>query len=183
MGSVSAKKVLNSLQVSKKTTLSRFLYALGIREVGEATANNLAMHYKNLSALQDAGIEALKEVADVGDIVAKNIYYFFRQPSNLQVVNRLLEAGVHWPDIQAVESTTQTLVGQTFVITGSFANISRSDIKSELQALGAKVSGSVSKKTNTLIAGTAAGSKLEKAQALDINIMDEQQLFTLLNKQ
>ena len=182
MGETSAKKLINSLQVSKKTTLARFLYSLGIREVGEATANNLANHYQTLEAIKLAGIEDLQRVADVGEIVAKHIYYFFRQQHNVEVVGKLIAAGVHWPEIEKVQESELPLVGQTFVITGSFNNISRGDIKNALQLLGAKVAGSVSKKTSTVIAGDAAGSKLTKAQELGIKIIDETALLTLLKR-
>jgi len=182
MGEVSAKKLINSLQLSKKTTLARFLYSLGIREVGEATANNLANHYKQIDAIKAASIEKLQSVSDVGEIVAKHIYYFFRQEHNIEVVNQLLAAGVHWPDIKQVAQGELSLAGQIFVITGSFNSLSRSDIKTALQDLGAKVSGSVSKNTTTVIAGEAAGSKLTKAQDLGIEIIDEDAIVSLLNK-
>jgi DNA ligase (NAD+) len=182
MGTVSAKKLINSLQISKKTTLSRFLYSLGIREVGEATANNLANHYQTIEKLKIASIENLQAVSDVGEIVAKHIYYFFRQDHNLDVVDQLREAGVHWPAIKKIENSELSLSGQIFVITGSFNVMSRNDIKSALQDLGAKVAGSVSKKTTTVIAGEAAGSKLTKAQELGIEIMNEETLLNLLNK-
>ncbi|MBB1273576.1 NAD-dependent DNA ligase LigA [Psychromonas sp. SR45-3] len=182
MGETSAKKLVNSLQLSKKTTLARFLYSLGIREVGEATAANLANHYKTLPAIIAAGIESLKSVSDVGEIVAKHLYYFFREEHNLTVVEQLLAAGVHWPEIQEVDQSELSLLDKTFVITGSFEAISRNDIKAALQALGAKVAGSVSKKTNTLVAGSAAGSKLIKATELDIEILDEAAILKLLGK-
>ena len=182
MGETSAKKLVNSLQLSKKTTLARFLYSLGIREVGEATAANLATHYKTLSAIKEAGIESLKSVSDVGEIVAKHLYYFLRQDHNLEVIEQLVTAGVHWPEIEAVDESELLLLDKTFVITGSFEAISRNDIKAALQALGAKVAGSVSKKTNTLVAGTAAGSKLTKATELGIEILDESAVLKLLGK-
>ena len=182
MGKVSANKLINGLQQGKKTTLARFLYALGIREVGEATANNLANFYKDLSPLKDASIESLQSVSDVGEIVAKHIYYFFKQDHNLVVVEQLLKAGVHWPEIKQVEESKLSLLNQTFVITGSFTAMSRNDIKAALQALGAKVAGSVSKNTSTLIAGDSAGSKLTKAEVLGIEIMDEQAVLALLNR-
>ena len=182
MGETSAKKLVNSLQLSKKTTLARFLYSLGIREVGEATAANLANHYKTLPAIIAAGVESLKSVSDVGEIVAKHLYYFFREEHNLTVVEQLLAAGVHWPKIQEVDQSELSLLDKTFVITGSFDAISRNDIKAALQALGAKVAGSVSKKTNTLVAGSAAGSKLTKATELGIEILDEAAILTLLGK-
>ena len=182
MGTVSAKKLINSLQLSKKTTLARFLYSLGIREVGEATANNLANHYHTMDALKLASVENLQAVSDVGEIVAKHIYYFFRQDHNIAVVEQLLDAGIHWPEIKMLDESELSLSGKIFVITGSFNVMSRSDIKSALQDLGAKVAGSVSKKTTTVIAGEAAGSKLTKAQDLGIEIMDEETLLNLLNK-
>ena len=182
MGETSAKKLVNSLQLSKKTTLARFLYSLGIREVGEATAANLATHYKTLSAIKEAGIESLKSVSDVGEIVAKHLYYFLRQDHNLEVIEQLVTAGVHWPEIEAVDESELLLLDKTFVITGSFEAMSRNDIKAALQALGAKVAGSVSKKTNTLVAGTAAGSKLTKATELGIEILDESAVLKLLGK-
>ena len=182
MGETSAKKLVNSLQLSKKTTLARFLYSLGSREVGEATAANLATHYKTLSAIKEAGIESLKSVSDVGEIVAKHLYYFLRQDHNLEVIEQLVTAGVHWPEIEAVDESELVLLDKTFVITGSFEAMSRNDIKAALQALGAKVAGSVSKKTNTLVAGTAAGSKLTKATELGIEILDESAVLKLLGK-
>ena len=182
MGETSAKKLVNNLQLSKKTTLARFLYSLGIREVGEATAANLANHYKTLPALKAAGIESLKSVSDVGEIVAKHLYYFLRQAHNLEVIEQLISAGVHWPEIQEVDKNELVLLDKTFVITGSFNKLSRNDIKAALQALGAKVAGSVSKKTNTLVAGEDAGSKLAKATELGIEILDEEAVLTLLGK-
>lgn len=182
MGAVSAKKLINSLQVAKKTTLARFLYSLGIREVGEATANNLANHYKTIDKLKGAGIEDLQSVSDVGEIVAKHIYYFFRQKHNIEVMTKLIESGIHWPEIKEVAVNEQSLLGQIFVITGSFNSISRNEIKTALQDLGAKVAGSVSKKTTTLVAGEAAGSKLSKAQELGITVIDEVTVMSLLSR-
>jgi DNA ligase (NAD+) len=182
MGDTSAKKLVNSLQLSKKTTLARFLYSMGIREVGEATAANLASHYKTLNAIKNAGIESLKSVNDVGEIVAKHLYYFFRQDHNLEVIDQLITAGIHWPEIKDVDESELPLRDKTFVITGSFEALSRNDIKAALQALGAKVAGSVSKNTNALIAGSAAGSKLTKATELGIEILDEASVLKLLGK-
>ena len=182
MGETSAKKLVNSLQLSKKTTLARFLYSMGIREVGEATAANLASHYKTLSAIEDAGIESLKSVSDVGEIVAKHLYYFFRQDHNLEVIERLVTAGIHWPEMKEVDESEMSLLDKTFVITGSFDAMSRNDIKAALQALGAKVAGSVSKNTDALVAGSAAGSKLTKATELGIEILDEESVLKLLSK-
>ena len=182
MGDVSARKLLNSLQVSKKTTLAKFLYSLGIREVGEATAKNLAEHYLTLESIKIAKIDDLIKVSDVGEIVAKHIYYFFRQEHNTQVIDKLINAGIHWPALEAKSESALPLLGQTYVITGSFTDLSRSDIKEALEKLGAKVAGSVSKKTDAVVAGTAAGSKLTKAEDLGIKIYDEKGLLNLINE-
>ena len=186
MGEKSASKLLASLDIARATTLPRFLYALGIREVGEATANNLAQHYLTLDAVMAAEVESLLKVADVGDIVAKHVYYFFRQADNQAVVASLVTAvdaggcGLHWPEIVALAVEEQPLAGQTFVLTGTLSQMSRSDAKAALQALGAKVAGSVSAKTSCVVAGEAAGSKLVKAQELGLKILDEDGLVALL---
>lgn len=181
MGPKSAQNVINALEKSKQTTLARFIYALGIREVGEVTANNLVQHFYDLESIQNATIEQLVEVPDVGHIVAEHIVNFFAQPQNKSVIESLIELGIHWPEVerqsQAVESE---ISGLTVVITGSFNQLSRNDAKAQLQALGAKVTGSVSKKTDILFAGEAAGSKLTKAQELGIEIKDEAQLIEIL---
>lgn len=187
MGDKSASKLLAALDKARETTLPRFLYALGIREVGEATANNLALHFLTLEAVMHADVDSLLEVSDVGEIVAKHLYYFFRQPDNQVVVQALVASqeqggcGLHWPAIEKLAADEQPLAGQTFVLTGTLTQLSRSDAKAALQALGAKVAGSVSAKTNCVIAGEAAGSKLVKAQELEILILDEDGLLALLN--
>ncbi|MFD1007725.1 NAD-dependent DNA ligase LigA [Oceanisphaera ostreae] len=187
MGDKSASKLLAALDKARETTLPRFLYALGIREVGEATANNLALHFLTLEAVMHADVDSLLEVSDVGEIVAKHLYYFFRQPDNQVVVQALVASqeqggcGLHWPAIEKLAADEQPLAGQTFVLTGTLTQLSRSDAKAALQALGAKVAGSVSAKTNCVIAGEAAGSKLVKAQELEIPILDEDGLLALLN--
>lgn len=186
MGEKSANKLLTALDAARSTTLPRFLYALGIREVGEATANNLAQHFLTLDAVMKAEVEQLLMVPDVGEIVAKHLYYFFRQPDNQAVVQALVApageggCGLHWPEIKAVVVTEQPLAGQTFVLTGTLSQLSRSDAKAALQALGAKVAGSVSAKTSCVVAGEAAGSKLVKAQELGVAILDEDGLLALL---
>ncbi|MCW8328144.1 NAD-dependent DNA ligase LigA [Photobacterium sp. SDRW27] len=183
MGPKSAQKLVDSLAKSKQTTLPRFLYSLGIREVGEATAANLANHFENLDAIKVASKEQLIEVPDVGDIVAAHLYNFFREEHNLAVINDLLEVGIHWPAIEKPEEGIELpLEGKTVVLTGSLSQLTRSDAKAALQKLGAKVTGSVSKKTDLLVAGEAAGSKLAKAQELDIEIWDEQALVDLINR-
>ncbi|MEF1281808.1 NAD-dependent DNA ligase LigA [Vibrio fortis] len=182
MGPKSAQNVVNALTKAKETTLARFLYSLGIREVGEATAMNLAQHFKSLDMVQTATHEQLVEVQDIGDIVASHITSFFSQEKNREVVDKLLELGLTWPAIEApVEGQLLPLEGKTVVLTGSLSQLGRSEAKAALQALGAKVTGSVSKKTDILFAGEAAGSKLTKAQDLGIEIRNEQDLIDLLS--
>ncbi|MFD2180292.1 NAD-dependent DNA ligase LigA [Veronia pacifica] len=182
MGPKSAQNLVNALNVAKETTLSRFIYSLGIREVGEATAANLANHFKTLDAIRAANEEQLIEVQDVGEIVARHLVSFFSEPHNEEVIEGLLLAGIHWPEISTPDETQpQPLAGKTVVLTGSLSIMSRGDAKAALQALGAKVTGSVSAKTDLLIAGEAAGSKLTKAQDLGIEIIDEQQMIDLLS--
>lgn len=181
MGPKSAQNIVNALQAAKQTTLPRFLYALGIREVGEATAMNLAHHFYNLDAIMQAPVEALIEVQDVGMIVASHVHAFFTQERNQNVVRDLIDLGITWPDIEAKsEDTPQPLAGKVVVLTGTLSQLSRSDAKAALQALGAKVTGSVSKKTDILFAGEAAGSKLAKAQELGIEVRGEQDLIDMI---
>ncbi|MDX7648906.1 NAD-dependent DNA ligase LigA [Aeromonas caviae] len=176
MGQKSALNLVAAIDAARSTTLPRFLFALGIREVGEATALNLANHFLTLEALRAATVEQLLEVADVGDIVAKHVYYFLRQPHNIEVLDALLAAGIHWPPIEKKEAADQPFAGKTFVLTGTLTALSRNDAKAALQALGAKVAGSVSAKTDVLVAGEAAGSKLAKAQELGITVWTEAEL-------
>ncbi|QIZ76869.1 NAD-dependent DNA ligase LigA [Ferrimonas lipolytica] len=183
MGMKSAEKLIKSLQAARETTLPRFLYSLGIREVGEATAANLARHFKTLEALAAADVDALIEVDEVGEIVAKHVYYFFRQPHNQEVIAALIDvdgANLHWAAIEEVAEDQQPLKGQTWVLTGTMSQLGRADAKAALEALGAKVSGSVSKNTTTLVAGEKAGSKLTKATDLGVAVLDEQGLLALL---
>ncbi|TKB57319.1 NAD-dependent DNA ligase LigA [Ferrimonas aestuarii] len=185
MGTKSAQKLVDALQASKATTLPKFLYSLGIREVGEATAANLARHFTTLEAVANADIDALIEVDDVGTIVAQQVHHFFRQPHNQEVIAALVDperAGIHWPEIEAVSEDAQPLKGQTWVLTGSLSQLSRSEAKAGLESLGAKVSGSVSKKTHCVVAGEKAGSKLTKAQELGIEVWDEGKLVELLGQ-
>ncbi|MCC2615338.1 NAD-dependent DNA ligase LigA [Aestuariibacter halophilus] len=179
MGEKSASNLLAALDKAKQTTFARFLYALGIREVGEATAANLAEHFGTLAALQQADIEALQEVPDVGEVVAAHIANFFAEPHNLEVIDALLAEGVEWPDVVAVVGDDLPLSGKTVVLTGTLSSMGRDDAKARLQALGAKVAGSVSAKTDYLIAGEKAGSKLRKAESLGVAVMDEQQMLEL----
>lgn len=180
MGEKSASNVINALNTSKSTTLPRFLYALGIREVGESTAKRLATHFLTLAKIKSASESVLIEVDDIGPVAAANIRAFFDNDDNQATVASLIEQGVHWPDI-VTPAENLKLTNQVFVITGSFEHASRDEIKSILESLGAKVSGSVSKNTTTLVAGSKAGSKLAKAQSLDIPIIDERQLLALIN--
>ncbi len=179
MGKKSAQNLLKALEKAKQTSLAKFIYSLGIREVGEATANNLANHFLSLAALKQADETALQQVDDVGEVVAKNIVNFFKEAHNLAVVHEL-EQIMSWPDIIPKSVDEQPLAGKTYVITGTLNQMSRSEAKSALQALGAKVSGSVSIKTDYLIAGEKAGSKLTKAQDLGVEILSEDELLTLL---
>ncbi|GED45127.1 DNA ligase [Vreelandella aquamarina] len=172
MGEKSATNLVNALEKAKQTTLARFIYALGIREVGEATAANVANHFGTLQALQDADQAALEAVNDVGPIVAKHIHTFFRQPHNLETIQALIEAGITWQESEVTQGPTP-LEGQTWVLTGAMESMTRDEGKARLQALGAKVAGSVSKKTTCLVAGEAAGSKLTKAEQLGVEVIDE----------
>ncbi|MCK0746308.1 NAD-dependent DNA ligase LigA [Chromohalobacter nigrandesensis] len=168
----SANNLVNALETAKRTTLARFIYAIGIREVGEATAANLARHFGTLQALREATLEALEAVEDVGPVVARHIHTFFRQVHNQETLDDLINVGVTW-DEQTIIERPQPLAGQTWVLTGTLEGMTRDDGKARLQALGAKVSGSVSKKTAALVAGEAAGSKLDKARELDVEVLDE----------
>ncbi len=180
MGVKKADNLINALVKSKQTTLAKFILALGIREVGDTTAKNLAEHFLTLDAIKNANEEDLQAVNDVGEIVAKHTVYFFRQPHNLEVIDALIKAGIHWPAISPKEQQSLPLAGKTYVLTGSLSQMKRNDAKQALQSLGAKVSGSVSKNTDYVVAGEAAGSKLTKAQELDITVIDEDELVALL---
>jgi DNA ligase (NAD+) len=180
MAMKSATKLVVAIDAAKTTTLARFIYSLGIREVGEATAANLANHFKSLTAVREASVEQLLEVADVGEIVAKHIRHFFDQAHNLEVVDKLLAAGINWPEITVVAEDELRLKGQTWVLTGTLTQLNRNEAKAQLQALGAKVAGSISKNTDCLVAGEAAGSKLAKAQELGVKVIDETELLAFL---
>ena len=182
MGDKSATNLLNALAHSKETTLARFLYAIGIREVGEATAANLAGYFGALEAIEHADEETLQRVPDVGPVVAAHIHAFFRQAHNLEVVEKLLAAELAWPALKVVVADEQPLASTRFVLTGTLTTMTRDDAKAKLQALGAKVSGSVSKKTDYVVVGADAGSKLKKAQDLGIEILDEEALVALLKR-
>lgn len=182
MGQKSAENLVAALQKSRETTLAKFLYSLGIREVGEATAQNLAQHFGDLAALKAATEEELQTVPDVGVVVAAHIYNFFREPHNIAVIERLTsgEHAVHWPAIAVKSAAEQPLAGNTYVLTGTLSELTRDEAKAGLQALGAKVSGSVSSKTTAVFAGEAAGSKLAKAESLGVPVLSEAELIQLL---
>jgi DNA ligase (NAD+) len=180
MAKKSAQNILDALNASKETTLARFIYALGMRNVGEATAKDLAKHFGNLKTLMDATIEDLLEVNDVGPIVAESIKNFFSEDHNKDVIDALLVAGLHWPETDGRQQSTGKLSGKTFVLTGTLPTMSRDDAKALIEVAGGKVAGSVSKKTDFVVAGADAGSKLEKAQLLGIAILDEADLLAVL---
>ncbi len=182
MGEKSAANLVAALVKSKQTTFARFLFALGIREVGEATAQTLAQEFGDLDSLAAASEERLQEVQDVGPIVASRIHSFFQQAHNQEVIEKLLAVGIQWPAVEKPKADAQPLAGQTYVLTGTLNSMSRSEGKERLQALGAKVAGSVSKKTSCVIAGAEAGSKLTKAESLGVEIMDEDGFLAMLER-
>jgi len=179
MGEKSAANVIAAIETSKKTTLARFIYALGIREVGEATAASLARYFASLEALIQADTDVLQDVPDVGPVVAGYVQTFFAQTHNREVLQRLLDAGIHWPESNMPEQK-RPLVGKTYVLTGTLPVMDRSEAKERLAALGAKVASSVSAKTTAVIAGEKAGSKRAKAEALGVPVLSEQDLLKLL---
>ncbi len=180
MADKSALNILAALEKSKQTTLPRFVFGLGIRHVGEATAKELARHFGKLDAIMDATVEQLLEVADVGPIVASSLRTFFDQAHNREVVEQLRACGLHWPEGEPAAQTPKPLSGKTFVITGTLPTLGRDEAKDLLEAAGAKVAGSVSKKTDYLLAGAEAGSKLDKARELGVAVIDEAQMLALL---
>jgi DNA ligase (NAD+) len=180
MAEKSAVNLLEALEKSKQTTLGRFLFSLGIRHVGEATAKELARHFGQLEAIMVASEEALLQVPDVGPVVAHSIRTFFDQPHNREVVQALREAGIQWPEGEALAPTEMPLSGITVVLTGTLQSMGRDEAKEKLEALGAKVAGSVSKKTHYVVAGLEAGSKLDKAKELGVPVLDDAGLAVLL---
>ncbi|MCX7552707.1 NAD-dependent DNA ligase LigA [Marinicella sp. S1101] len=181
MAQKSAQNLLQGIAQSKDTTLPRFIYSLGIREVGEATALTLAKELKNLADIMAADEERLVELPDVGSVVAQKITSYFAVPSNIEVIEALLDAGIHWPEFESRDSGSQPLQDQTVVLTGKLSVFTRADAKRHLQDLGAKVTSAVSNNTNYVLAGENAGSKLSKAEALGIAVVDEAWLVDLLN--
>jgi len=180
MGDKSAANLLQAIHNAKQTTLPKFLYALGIREVGETTAANLALHFQTLEAIQNASLDDLQAVQDVGVVVAEHVFNFFNESHNTEVLEGLLSAGLNWPEIEAPDEADLVLDGKTCVVTGTLSQMSRNDVKALLQQAGAKVAGSVSAKTDFLVAGEKAGSKLAKAQELDVEVWDEERLMAFL---
>jgi DNA ligase (NAD+) len=180
MAEKSARNIVDALQKSKQTTLPRFLYGLGIRHVGESTAKDLARHFGKLDAIMDASVEALMEAPDVGPVVAQSLRTFFDQPHNREVVEQLRACGLQWQEGEPAPRALLPLAGQTFVLTGTLPTLSREEAKERLEAAGAKVAGSVSKKTSYVVAGEEAGSKLDKARELGVSIIDEAQMQALL---
>ncbi|WP_180160929.1 NAD-dependent DNA ligase LigA [Acinetobacter sp. YH01004] len=180
MGEKSVQNLIDSIENSKKTTLAAFIYALGIRGVGETTARMLANTFQTLEALRKADLEALKKTPDVGDITAEWILDFFQAPHNLEVLDRLLAAGIHWD--APIAPTRQPLNGESWVITGTLSQMGRDEATQLLQALGARVSGSVSGKTKCVVAGEKAGSKLEKAEKLGVQVMNEAEFIQLMRE-
>ncbi len=180
MAEKSASNLIASLEKSKHTSLDRFIYALGIREVGEATARSLSQYFTTLDAIKHADEETLQQVDDVGPVVAAHIVRFFKQEHNLEVLDKLIASGIYWDEIKAAEKAEQTLEGKTFVITGTLTEMTRDEAKKALLARGAKVTGSVSKKTSYVVVGDNAGSKASKAEQLGVEILDEAALIELL---
>lgn len=178
MGDKSASNLLTAIEHSKTTTLPRFLYALGIREVGEATARNLSLHFNDLEKLMHANEETLQHVPDIGPIVAAHIHGFFKQKHNIELIHKLLKYGVNWPTPKA--AAKQPLAGNTYVLTGTLSHFTREEATEKLQALGAKVSGTVSAKTTAVILGENPGSKLAKAEKLGVSVLSETDLIKLL---
>ena len=181
MAEKSAQNIVDALEQSKATTLPRFLFGLGIRHVGEATAKELARHFGDIDALMDATEEQLLEVNDVGPTVALSICTFFDQPHNREAVQQLRACGINWPAIEAASDAPKPFAGLTFVITGTLPTLGRDAAKALIENAGGKVAGSVSKKTSFVLAGTEAGSKLEKAQELGVAVVDEARLREMLD--
>lgn len=177
IGEKSANNALQSIEKAKNTTLARFLFALGIRDVGESTAQNLANHFGTLDAIRQADLDTLKQVQDVGEVVANRLFQFWQEPHNIEVVEDLIAQGVKWQDVVPQEIADNPLKDKTVVLTGTLTQLTRDQAKALLQQLGCKVSGSVSSKTDYLIAGEKAGSKLAKAQELGVKILSEDELI------
>jgi DNA ligase (NAD+) len=181
MGEKSAANLVAALERSRDTTLARFIFALGIRNVGESTARDLAKDFGDIRALMEADEERLRRVPDVGPVVAQSIAAFFREPHNRDVVHKLLKADVHWKDTPAPAARTDALAGKAFVLTGTLPHMTREEATARIEAVGAKVTSSVSKKTSYVVAGAEAGSKLDRARELRIPVLEEGDLLHLLS--
>ncbi len=177
MAEKSAQNVLDALETSKSTTLPRFIYALGIRHVGESTAKDLALHFAEIEALMAANEEQLLQVNDVGPVVARSITQYFADPINVELVRQLIAAGIHWPTIEKIDLSTAIFAGKTLVLTGTLPSLSRDQAAALIEKHGGKVAGSVSKKTSYVVAGEDAGSKLIKARELGITVLSEEELL------
>jgi DNA ligase (NAD+) len=180
MAEKSAQNLVEGIEASKKTTLRRFLFAIGIRDVGETTAGTLAEHFGSLDRLMQASDERIQEAPDVGPVIAAHIHHFFKQPHNIEVIDALRRAGVRWEETEPSRTTEGPLIGKTFVITGTLPSLSRDEAKDRIVAKGGKVSDSVSKKTSYVVVGAEPGSKFKKAQDLGVTILDEEGLLALL---
>ncbi len=183
MGQKSADNIIEAVNKSKNTTLARFLFALGIPDVGESTARTLAQHFGSLKACEEATIEQLMDVDDVGPSTAEKISHFFAEPENLKVIRELQDLGVTWEE--GLGTTNEDLIfsGKTFVLTGTLPSLSRDEASEMIRKAGGKVSGSVSKKTSYVLAGEAAGSKLSKAQSLGVTVISQEQFLEMLSKE
>ena len=181
MGDKSAQNLHSAILAAKHTSLQRFLYALGIRDVGEATALALAQHFRDIAALREAGEDEIQRVPDVGPVVARNVAAYFQDPDNAAIVDRLLAGGITWPAPAPVGAQTE-LTGKIFVLTGTLESLTREAAEEAIVELGGKVSGSVSKKTHYVVAGAEAGSKLKKAQQLGVEVLDEVAFLEMLKK-
>jgi DNA ligase (NAD+) len=181
MGEKSADNLLAAIDKSRKTTLPRFLYALGIDQVGEVTAKQLARHFGDLEPLMEAKEDELQAIPDVGPVVAESIFHFFRQPHNREVIEQLLEAGIHWPKVKKAPAKA-AFSDMTFVLTGTLSSMTRTEARERIEALGGKASGSVSKKTTYVVAGEEAGSKLDKARELGVEVLSEDEFLSMLEK-
>jgi DNA ligase (NAD+) len=183
MGEKSADNLVKAIRKSRDTTLARFVFALGIRNVGEATARDLARHFGTLEALMAADETALQQVADVGPIVASSIVRFFQEPHNREIVKELRQRGVQWPEGEPSGAAILPLAGKTFVLTGTLPHLTREEARERIEALGGTVAASVSKKTRYLVAGAEPGTKHRKARELGVEVLDEDGLLELLGKE
>jgi DNA ligase (NAD+) len=179
MAEKSAGNIMAALELSKRTTFARFIYALGIRHVGESTAKDLAARFGNVDNLMHASEDQLLAVSDVGPVVARSLLSFFADPLNVELVQQLIASGIHWPEVEQHSDAVLPLIGKTLVLTGSLPNLSRDEASALIEKNGGKVAGSVSKKTSYVVAGDDAGSKLLKAQELNIPVLTEQELIQM----